>query len=266
VQLSFVSSHIKDRLTNTVLIGGFLPDTVHLPSAELSWTVAPRFEFGYRLPDGAGEILAAYRFLTTDGNGVVFEPEGTATLQSRLNVNVIDLDYASNECSLGERWDMRWKIGARLASVFFDSRADLVIAPIVFGGGFSDIHASNSFLGAGPHAGLELTRRLPLPGVSLFGKVEAASLLGQITQNFSERFCYPALNHYEIGGATHLTHSQAVPVLNAQLGVNWTPPNWQHVHFSIGYEYEHWWSLGKVGDSAAELSDQGLFLRSEFNY
>ena len=37
--------------------------------ATLNWTVSPRFEAGYRLPSGFGEIDVSYRFLLTEGAG-----------------------------------------------------------------------------------------------------------------------------------------------------------------------------------------------------
>jgi hypothetical protein len=56
-----------------------------------------------------------------------------------------------------------------------------------------------------------------------------------------------------------------VPTLNAQFGVGWAPPG-TRLRFSAGYQYEHWWSLGNVGDSRAELSDQGVFFRADFSF
>ena len=51
-------------------------------------------------------------------------------------------------------------------------------------------------------------------------------------------------------GLTSLRHSQAVPTLNVQLGLRWTPPTCNRAQFIVGYVYEHWWSLGKVDASA----------------
>ena len=44
--------------------------------AQLDWTVSPRFELGYRLPSGFGELDVAFRFLMTQGSGST--PAGSA--------------------------------------------------------------------------------------------------------------------------------------------------------------------------------------------
>ena len=73
--------------------------------ATLDWTVSPRFEVGYRLPSGFGEVDVAYRFLLAEGSGSTTDPiaapDATAALTSHLNINVGDVDYASRETSLG---------------------------------------------------------------------------------------------------------------------------------------------------------------------
>src|SRR5262249_43088268 len=111
VELNLVGPHIKNRLTTPVTVAGFLPDTVHLPTAGLDWAGSPRFEVGSRLGAGFGELLVSYRFLTTEGTTILedFDAFGAGFLRSRLDLHVIDLDYTSSECSLMPHWDMRWK-------------------------------------------------------------------------------------------------------------------------------------------------------------
>src|SRR5262249_55019701 len=50
VELGIVVPHVKNQLVDVVQIGTSPPDTVALIGADLNWTVAPRFEVGYRLP------------------------------------------------------------------------------------------------------------------------------------------------------------------------------------------------------------------------
>src|SRR5439155_24434374 len=168
-------------------------------------------------------------------------------IKSRVNLNEFDLDYAAREFSLAPNWDMKWKLGARLAGVFYDSRADLLILRgDEFSGLQIDQRTSNNFWGAGPHAGLQLARQLDIPGLALYGQVEGATLLGQIHQRFSEDFTVGRFRETTVGGETTLRHSQAVPTLNVQLGLRWTPPGYNYTQFFLGYVYEHWWSLGKA--------------------
>jgi hypothetical protein len=62
--------------------------------------------------------------------------------------------------------------------------------------------------------------------------------------------------------------TQGVPVFGLKAGFNWTPytTTGRWLHFSFGYEYEHWWRVGEVADSHGELTLQGLFFRGEFGF
>src|SRR5439155_9662387 len=135
----------------------FEPDLIQLPTAELDWAGSPRFELGYRLAECFGAFSVAYRFFSTEGEAALpnFDLDG-GLLRSRLDVNVVDLDYSSRELSLGPNWDMQWRVGVRFGDVFFDSHAESL---------FFEQRASNNFFGAGPHVGLHLGRPLGLPGM-----------------------------------------------------------------------------------------------------
>jgi hypothetical protein len=266
IEAAWVIPHVKNRLVGDVLIDGVQFDTVHVPPAELDSTISPRFEIGYCLPNGRGEFLFSYRLLVSEGTTLFSSSDGPTSVKSRLNLNVFDFDYANRECALAPNWDMRWKIGVRLAGVYFDSRSSLQTLPDMFAALNVEQRASNNFWGAGPHAGFCFTRKLDVPGMTLFANVEGATLLGQIRQQFSERFSFAGVPDVQFGGVSALTHSQVVPTLSFQVGVGWSPPGWSQLRYSAGYEYEHWWSLGKVNGSAAELWDQGIFLRGEYTY
>jgi hypothetical protein len=266
VELDIVGVHVKNRLTDTVTIDGVANDTVHLPGAQLGWTASPRFELGYRLPDGCGEFTLGYRFLTAEGTNPLVGDQIAGQVKSRLILNEVDFDYASREFSLAPNWDMKWKLGARLAGVYYDACAYEQTVPDMFAALQIQQRTSNNFWGAGPHAGLQLTRQLDIPGLSLYGQVEGATLLGQIHQRFSESFTFNDVPNMAIQGSTALRHTQAVPMVNVQLGLRWSPPGWNRAQFFFGYQYEYWWSLGQVDSSNLELSDQGVFFRGEFNF
>jgi hypothetical protein len=275
MELDFVKPHIRNNLANQVTINGFRPDLVQLPSAPLEWTVAPRFEIGYRFAQGFGEVLFGYRFLTTSSTAslINFDTDGPdGTLKTRLNVNSVNLDYSSREYSLGKYWDMKWLIGAQLGTAYFDSRAT---------GTFLEQHVSNNFVGAGPHAGLSLWRCFCVPGLSLFGHIEGTALLGRIHQSFDEVVPSSAVSpailtdpnlsqlspNTAIGAATLDRGSQAIPILRLQTGLSWTPTLEKHfVRFALGYEFERWWFLGQLHDSSADLILNGFFVRAEYRY
>jgi hypothetical protein len=260
VELDTVGPHVKNRLTGPVTVNG-ATDTIQIGGADLNWTVSPRFEFGYRLAQGAGEILVAYQFLDTSGSGVLpgFDPAGgTGNLHSRLDLHVIDLDYGGREPTLafGPNWDWKWKVGVRLASVYFDSQA---ASPLL------EQRAANHFFGAGPHAGLDMGYCFPGTGLELFGRVETALTVGQVTQSFEEVFTpgTPAA----VGGASRVHHTQPVPFLGLQAGVTWSPVENSPFRLTAGYTFGSWWSVGEIDpDSRGDVTVQGIFVRGEWRY
>jgi hypothetical protein len=262
LEMEIAAAHVKNRLRNVVSLGGAAPDTVHLPSAELDWTVAPRFDLGYRLPAGFGELVLSYRFLSTDGSEDVTTADGPANLRSRLDLNMIDFDYASREFSLWPDWNMKWRFGGRLTYLFFDSHETEAFAEALAGSGIFDRGVSNSYVGFGPHSGLELARRLNDWGFLLVGRIDGAILLGRIRQGFFETSAVGA------AGETRISSSQAVPMLNTQAGIGWQAPACPDLQLFLGYEYEYWWNVGRlsISSSRGEMSNQGICLRAEFHF
>ena len=259
LELDLLAAHVKNRLQGTLQVDGFDPNLVHLPTAQLEWTGSPRIDLGYRLDEGWGEFLVSYRLLVTNGSATLpgFDLDGSdGVLKSRLSMNVFDFDYASREYSLDPHWDMKWRVGARLATIFFDSRAEAF---------FLEQKTSNHFIGAGPHAGLDLWRSFNCPGLGLFARVDGAMVVGTVSQGFEETVSDDAGNL--TGTAVHVSSTQGIPVLDLQLGLGWVSC-WHH-HWSrlaIGYEFERWWNIGNAGESHAEVTDQGVFFRAEFGF
>jgi hypothetical protein len=263
IEADLVWPHIKNRVTGPVTIDG-ITDTLHLPTASLEFTGSPLFILGYRLAPGFGEFTARYRSLVTEGSRNIdnFDIVGEGFLKSRLNVNVVDLDYGSQEIPLvtdapGQLWDLKFDVGARIAGVYFDSTAS----------GFAlRQQTSNNFFGAGPHAALEVYRYLPdFNGLALYGKVDSAVVIGRVHQHFRESFTDDGVT--VLSGSDSQSGTQAVPVLGIEAGLSWTPRyarRW--LRFTGGYIFEQWWNIGTVGGSTADLTYQGLFLRTELHF
>jgi hypothetical protein len=268
VELDIAVPHLVGIETNIGASANTLPDVVALPFAGLDWTVAPRLQFGYRLPSAFGEIAFSYRFLTSQGNAATLGFDGPADLHSRLNLNVIDLDYLSHELSLAPHWDMKWHVGLRYANVYFDSRADESLDLAAAGSGVFEQRFSNSMWGLGPHAGVELQRDFEGTGLSLVGRLDGATLLGRIRQGFFEQFTILDVNGQFIGAESRLSGSQDVPILNFEAGVAYRPPEMPQTQVFLGYDYEEWWNVGKVSNqgTAAHLGVQGVLLRMTINY
>ena len=216
VETEIAVAHVKNKLVNTVSAGGAAPNTVALPSAELDWTVAPRFELGYRLPSGFGAFALAYRFLTTEGTQGTIGADGPASLHSRLELNEIDFDYVSREFSLWPLWEMQWRFGGRLTELFFDSRADEPFAAAAAGSGIFESRDANGYVGFGPHWGVQLVRQLDASGFSLVGAVERrlpsratpAGLLRSIDHGRSNRPAAPGRDpHFDLASRSHAEHT-----------------------------------------------------------
>lgn len=268
MDLGIIGPHIKNRLTDTVTIDGLPSTSVHLPTAPLEWTGAPRIEIGYRLPSGFGGFALAYRFFGTDGSETVLGPDGPASLRSRLDLNVVDLDYQSWEMSLWPNWEMKWWFGLRQANIYFDSQESEPFAAAAAGSTLIFTRTTNHYLGWGPHYGLELDRHWNGSGLSLVTWADGATLLGRTVQHYQQTSTLIGPGGLPLGGVTTESNPQTVPVLNFFLGVAWQAPRFPRFRGSAGYQYEYWWNVGRISTSTArgEMSDQGVLLRAEFNF
>jgi hypothetical protein len=289
VELGIMGSHVGESLGQTSPPGlvtvaipgtGHTSDVVIVPMATLDWTAAPRFELGYRLPSGFGEVDASYRFLLTEGTGSTpagstASPDATAALTSHLSINMGDLDYASRETSLGPNWGMKWRIGLRAADLLFDSQADEPLAAAAAPGasGVFQRAISNDFWGIGPHAGVELNRQRNPWGLGWVGRLEGALLFGDTHQRFAELSTTPGPGGSFLGGVTELSNPEQVPMLNGLLGLDWQPPCHPNLDILCGFTAEYWWNVGRLSDpdiyngkTAGELGDWGPVFRVEYNY
>ena len=149
-------------------------DIVRFPGNPLDPTVSPRFELGYRFPDGFGELRLSYRIMDTTGADtlVVMPPGpndnlGPASQKGRLDINIIDLDFGTREFSLGPNYEMRTAVGMRYATAFLDSQVTYLNPVTVTGSPFGTCPLTRLFqseaLGnryIGAHAVLEVGRKL----------------------------------------------------------------------------------------------------------
>jgi hypothetical protein len=253
LEVDAVGPSVKNRLNAPVTIGGAVT-TVLLPSADLNWTAIPHVELGYRLEQGAGELLVSYRSLNAAGSGNIaaFDAAGnSAPLTSHLNMSVIDFDYASRENSLGPLWDMKWRTGIRVATIFFDSSATTALL---------SQHESNNFTGGGLHFGLHLKRRLGESGFSLVGQLDGGAVLGSVHQLYSETVAGAG------SGQALASQVEPAPVLEVRFGVDYAPPQLSSLRLSTGYLFERWWTVGETHGTQGEVTYQGLFFRGEWRY
>jgi hypothetical protein len=262
-QIELVYPVLKDRISNDVPV---LPsgNQLHVPATPLNLTVSPTLEVGYRLPDSAGLFAGSYRFLDSDGNGNGVVAGNSVAVHTRVDLQVLDLDYGTTFYEVAPHWNIAWRLGARLTDVFFDSQITSV--PL-------SQQASNFFLGAGPHGRLDVERSFDfIKGLSLFGRLDGAVLIGQVKQNYHEW-------DLQADGTTvysfnQVRHSQSVPNLLLEAGVSYVPPILTNFKITTGYQFEQYWYLGQFGfndngtasTSRGELWSHGWFLRGEYDF
>jgi hypothetical protein len=268
---------------------GNIPQAIQVPNVQLPWTAVPRIDLGYRLEQGLGEFHAIFRSLNNSGTAAVanFDSAGAGVVSSRLNFNVLDLDYAYTEFNPGRlprispllmipgrlglnlrpeddpypTFRLKWAFGARMANVFFESQGA--------GRQILEQRMVNNFVGGGLHTSVDLTKPLPWrPGLAVYGRIEASGLFGATTQSFSQTEVLP--NGTIASGAVS-THDfdLGVPILDVSCGLSYTPP-WRNkmLQLMTGYVYEQWWYLGDtgIGNSNLGLTIQGVFFRCQFGY
>jgi hypothetical protein len=259
VEIGLLFPHVTNGLSSQVTVQPFgVADTVVLPAARLDSTIAPQVILGYRLRDDLGAILLSYRNLSSEGRELVtnFDFVGDGVVFSRLDINTVGLAYSTAEHPLGALWAMRWELGTKLSSIYFDSQGQ---------GAVIGQRVSDHFVGAGPQVALDLTRELPPTGLAVYSRAEFTELLGRITQRFSETVGDP---HQPDGfGYFSQSGSQGVPVLALEAGLSWLSRPDGRYRLTAGYSFEHYWAVGKLGPAThGDVLAQGLFLRAEFNY
>jgi hypothetical protein len=279
VEIQVVKPHLIPGLVNTVANPQqkqhMTSTTVALPSAALDWTVSPRVFLGYRLPSGFGEFMVSYRHLGTDGSGSVPAATVPTALSSRLAFDMIDVDYNSREFSLGPRWDMKWTFGLRTLFLFFDSQFSQPFGQAAAGNGVFQARQFNNLFGMGPHAALELARRLGDSGWSLYARGDFAGTFDGSHEGWFTRSTTLGAGGQPLFGATRAFGHQAAPIINARAGVTWQPSPASGLRLFVGYQYEIFWDLDRVNNvlttpfnnpSKGTLWDQGIVFQATFRY
>jgi len=253
-EIALVFPHLSSRLTALVPLGPDRPSTLlSLQNAHLDPTASLFLQLGgFRFGPGYGELALSYRLMAADGTDVLpFEPH----LRSRLNFQAFCLDYLHNDCPLPYDLRLSWDVGGRLQVVFFDTQAQ---------SDFAFAQARNYFFGAGPHAGVGLTRMLS-PGFGVYGRAEAALIVGYNTaQNFT--LTTTDLFNRILSGSASQQQTQLSPSVAVQTGLTWTPDWLPAARLRSGYQFEQYYDLGHVASSRGNLNAHGLFLNLELNY
>jgi hypothetical protein len=257
-EIAFVFPSLKFRLTNDQPLP-VTGATLNVPAVSLATTVQPTFEVGYGLGDSAGYFALATSFLYSEGTGTRVLSGVDYAVRTRLNVNWLDLDYGTAAYEFAPRYMLSWRIGARVADVFFDSQAT---------NGVVTAASSNQFIGAGPHARLDLERRIvPVPGLSLFGRLDGVLYVGQVRQHYN-------LDILALHDGSSVQRTQTVPYINLQAGISYSPPSIPALKLTTGYLFEDYFDVGRLGispqgqvsHSRGEMWWHGAFLRAQYDF
>jgi hypothetical protein len=270
-------SQVKSALTTST--GQFVD--VAPGAARLNWTVAPRFEIGYRLPSGFGAFSFSDRFFQTGGAGPFSGPAGLTNRTSRLTVNYADWDYISHEftpwVTPQSNWTLEWRAGIRLANSWTDNLVDkpfdtAAATNHVF------IQGDNNFqIGAGPHFGAQVERLDPRTGITFVAKIDIADTFSRIRQMFAASTTTLTPSGAPVRGAFGQNFWNQVAILNYQVGLGWKPPQYPNVKLFVGYVYEYWFQAASNmtfvnpfttlhGASRGAFDNQGIVLQIGVNY
>jgi hypothetical protein len=258
VEVDILKPSVKNQLSATATFPDGTTTLVSVPQSNLDWTAGPHFEVGYHLADGLGDLLLGYRFLVSEGREDKEAAFGPASIKSRLDINEFNLDYATATYSPLPRYDLKFRLGLRLADVYLDSQAV---------GALETQQASNYYVGAGPAATIDFERRFrELPDLGLYARLDGAVLTGQARQKYRDSLSDG------MGGTSDAffeqQKTQTSEVLTLQAGFIYHPFGIgnDRLRFTGGYQYEHWWGIGKINGTDAEISAQGIFLRGEYDF
>ncbi len=252
-ELQLTAPTMSNHMSNSVTLPDGSTKNIAIPGASLDFTIAPKLEVGYRLPDQLGAFIFGYRFLATDGKEAETVDGIAANVRSRLDFNEFDFDYATARYDPEPRWFVQARIGARVSWTYYDTST----SPDALG---AVDRESSYFVGAGPHIALDLERKL-IMGFGAFASVDGAILIGQVDQHFAE----DVAGSYDVI-TSPMRKTLAVPTLQAQIGLSYSPPSFERLRFRVGYQYEQWFNLGSVEGSRLDLTTQGGFLRGEIDF
>jgi hypothetical protein len=253
-EVDIAKPHLKAALIGPAIFPDNIVDTVHPPTTQLNWTGIPRIEIGWFLPPSLGYFAFSYRGFADDGRQIVTALDSIPyALRTRLDLNQIAFDWGTAPYSFSPRWFVSGRLGLAGADVYFDNVA--VSSP-------QTLDASNYYWGGGPHVRLDMWREFNLlPGLSLFAQPDLMVLVGRIQQHYRES---DTLFGSTVAGSYFLRRTQTVPVFTLRAGLTYTPASLSHWRFLVGYEYENWWSVGRVPGqpSRGEFYTNGVFLRA----
>ncbi len=254
VSLDGLLTHPRASTSGALLFPTFEGEVV----PQLNWTVVPTGTLGYRFPAG-NAVLASYRFLGDDGNGYYPVP-GNPLAHDRWISNWLDLDYRG--CLHGP-WlstTFQWQTGIRLAQVAYQAHSTQdVPQPLYDSQTLTD--SKFTFLGGGPHFGIDLSHYFGQTGLGLFGRADLGVLIGQDRLSTVYTNTGPAVSFYSEPSRFVDAASMVGSLLEfrGEVGLSWSPATLRWMRFEAGYRDDRFaWRR--------DLVFPGPFLRCEVGF
>jgi hypothetical protein len=275
IDVGAIKPHVTYTIANPIQTQLNAAPIVQIGSAHLNCAVAPRFEIGYRLPSGFGEISVSDRFFNTGGSDTVLRPDGPAHRSSTFFLNYTDVDYASRELTPWANWSLKFRGGVRFAQTAFTTRLDESFAEAAAGSGVFAQTQSNRAGGGGVHFGVAADRRLGR-GWTLVSQADASDLFMRTTQTATAtRTTMTPAGGFDTG-SFGTTFIQQNPILTVQLGLNYQPARWRNSRFYLGYFGQFWYMFATDTTFAASppappvqpshFDNQGVVLQWSWNH
>ena len=286
-EVQIVKPHLRPELIGSTLPGHYVPvyennspigpnaTTLNIAGAPLDWTASPRVFAGYRLPAGFGEFMVAYRHLGTSGTGTSPETTGPVSNFTRFAFDTLDIDYASRQLSLWPNWDMKWAIGLRNMFLSYSLQASQPFDQASAGTNILFARSSNTLWGIGPHAALELNRRLGDSGFSLYFRADFGAGFSKVFDQWNTVSSTTGANGRPLPGQTNSFGNQFIPQINGRAGVSWQPAPTSGIRAFMGYQYEVFWDLNRLPQfnstpysppSLGQYWSQGIVLQGTINW
>jgi hypothetical protein len=262
---------LKPHLVNQESLPITFPDgtgtTVGVNSVPMNWTVSPRIELGYRLPSGFGGIAVSWRGLAAQGSQGLIGADGPAVLTSRLDYNIGSLDWVSQEYTPWHVCDMWVRFGLRYFNDYYDSQANEPFAEAAAGTTIYNQRTTNSSWTVGPHAEVDLRKRLDFWGLAIMSQLDLSEGWGRVRQNYFASST-TSLSGAPQAGQASISTSDAIPLVFVNLGLSWQPPTMPNTYFFLGAQLDYFWNTGRMGNFStfSYFFDSGIVLQAAINY
>lgn len=186
------------------------------------------------------------------------DPLGVAHITTNVHTSEFDLAYG-NGLYETQPAGLRFQAGARWRSASFEdinegigAKAREATAFDGFGP-MASVYGELMVLGTGPFAEVS---------VGFFAKATGSLLFGRTQQIDEEVIMWPNPLSYR---HVQTDHQQTVPVYGFSVGIVGRGRGVGPA-FMVGYQFEEWKNVGRVGRSNFDLTMHGIFIRCTYNY